>query len=112
MHLGQPEAALEHAKKSVRLGEQAGAHADLADCYRNYAEALFITGAHEAALVAAERAVELAKDPGARVYLSRNVDALVRIAVALMSDKASDQPPNVGAAPPRAAPEVRARATW
>ena len=90
LHLGQPEAALEHAKKSVRLGEQAGAHADLADCYRNYAEALFVTGAHEDALVAAERAVHLARDPGARVYFSRNVDALVRIAVSLVKRGASD----------------------
>jgi len=65
------------------VGEQARAMADLAEIYRNVAEALRATGDLVGALDAAGRSVEQALLPGAQVYLARNVTALAAIITAM-----------------------------
>lgn len=77
--LGETAAALAHAEKAVRLGEQIRAGLDLADMYRNLALARMAAGELDAALAAGRKALDTAMRSG-MVYLGEVAFALARIA--------------------------------
>src|SRR5262249_55771687 len=79
LRLGRPSVALEHAQKSVSLGERIGADADLPDMMRQLADALEAVGPRTEALEGAEKAVERASVGGARLYLADATATLERI---------------------------------
>jgi class 3 adenylate cyclase/tetratricopeptide (TPR) repeat protein len=71
-------AALDHARRSVRLGEQARAGSDLADMYRNLAEASLAVGELTEALDTGQKALAIAEVSG-RVYLGDVAVSFARV---------------------------------
>jgi class 3 adenylate cyclase/tetratricopeptide (TPR) repeat protein len=78
LRLQETPTALEHAREAVRLGEQARAGSDLADIYRNLAEAELGSGALGAAIDAGEKALGIAEKRG-RVYIGDVAVTLARV---------------------------------
>jgi serine/threonine protein kinase/predicted ATPase len=90
--LGSAQLALEHARRSVQLGEQIHAHADLADFHRNLAQAALSIGDAELALDSATRALSLAQQGGGRVYLGEVSLSMARIVAAVLADGTRPEP--------------------
>jgi class 3 adenylate cyclase/tetratricopeptide (TPR) repeat protein len=77
--LGHHDVARDYALSAIRLGHEVGAPADLADMYRNLAEATCALEAYDEAADAAERALTAAQGEGAGVYLPAVVTTAARV---------------------------------
>ncbi len=77
--LGNATQARRHARRAVRLGEQAQMAADLPDIYRNLACALRDEGELSKALKAGRRALSLASVGGGRFYLGAVAQTLAEL---------------------------------
>lgn len=82
--LGDAATAYKHASWAVQLGEGAQAHGNLADIYRNMAEASLALALEEQALTYALKAFESAKALSRGEYLRPTVSTLARMCGALV----------------------------
>lgn len=91
LRLSNVRAAIDHAKKAIHYGEQARAGYDLADMYRNLAQASIAAGDFDSSIDAGTKALAIASNAG-RIYLPATVATVAQCCSKVINEAVSGSP--------------------